>query len=110
MTNQTAANTSDNRVDRKRIDFEVSSDQAKEVAPNLYITVSRANAGKQEIDATLKLGEDDGVTIRGQEIRKPVLFHIPYESRPIELVFTQISSDGASGYLMMPLPRTNTSK
>ena len=110
VTNQTAPNTSDNRADRKRIDFEVSSRQAKEVAPNLYITVSRADAGKQEIDATLKLGENDGVTIRGQAIRKPVLFRIPDESRPIELVFTQISSDGASGYLMMPLPRTNTSK
>jgi len=111
VTNQTAPNTSDNRADRKRIAFEVSSRQAKEIAPNLYITLSRADAGKQEIDATLKLGEDDGyVTIRGQGIRKPVLFHIPDESRPIELVFTQISSDAASGYLMMPLPRTNSSK
>jgi len=111
VTNQTAANTSDNRVDRKRIDFEVSSDQAKEVAPNLYITVSRADAGKQEIDATLKLGEDAGyVTVRGQGIRKPVLLHIPGESRPIELVFTQISRNGASGYLMMSRPRTNGSK
>jgi cell division protein FtsB len=111
LTNQTAPNTSDNRADRKRIDFEVSSLQAKEIAPNLYITLSRADAGQQEIDATLKLGEDDGyVTIRGQGIRKPVLFHIPDESRPIELVFTQISRDGVSGYLMMPLPRTNASK
>src|SRR5262249_33102211 len=105
VTNQRAPNTSDNRSDRKRIDFEVSSHQAEEIAPNLYITLSRADAGKQEIDATLKLGEDAGyVTIRGQGIRKPVLFHMPDEKRPIELVFTQISKNSASGYLMMPVP------
>jgi uncharacterized coiled-coil protein SlyX len=106
-TNQTAPNTPANRADRKRIDFEVSNRQAKEIASDLYLTLSRADAGKQEVDATLKLGDDAGyVTIRGQGIRKPVLFRMPRESRPSELVFTQISTNGASGYLMMPVPTT----
>jgi DNA repair exonuclease SbcCD ATPase subunit len=110
VTNQTALNTLANRVDRKRIDFEVSSRQAKEVAPDLYLTLTHADTGKQEVDATLKLGEDAGyVTIRGQGIRKPVLFHMPDEKRAIELVFTQISKNGASGYLMMPMPPTSAS-
>jgi DNA repair exonuclease SbcCD ATPase subunit len=105
VTNQTALNTLANRVDRKRIDFEVSSRQAKQVAPDLYLTLTHADTGKQEVDATLKLGEDAGyVTIRGQGVRKPVLFHMPDEKRPIELVFTQILKNGASGYLMMPVP------
>ena len=106
-TNQTVPNTLPNRADRKRIDFEVSNRQAKEIASDLYLTLSRADAGKQEVDATLKLGDDAGyVTIRGQGIRKPVLFRMPHESRPSELVFTQISTNGASGYLMMPVPTT----
>src|SRR5262245_12361656 len=110
-TNQTAPNTPANRVDRKRIDFEVSNRQAKEIAPDLYLTLSRADAGKQEVDATLKLGDDAGyVTIRGQGIRKPVLFRMPHESRPSELVFTEISTNGASGYLMMPVPSTTASR
>ena len=110
VTNQTALSTLANRVDRKRIDFEVSSRQAKEVAPDLYLTLTHTDTGKQEVDATLKLGEDAGyVTIRGQGIRKTVLFHMPDEKRPIELVFTQISKNGASGYLMMPVPPTTAS-
>jgi len=111
VANQTAPNTPANRVDRKRIDFEVSNRQAKEIASDLYLTLSRADAGKQEVDATLKLGDDAGyVTIRGQGIRKPVLFRMPHESRPSELVFTQISTNGASGYLMMPVPSTTASR
>jgi len=110
-TNQTAPNTPANRADRKRIDFEVSNRQAKEIAPDLYLTLSRVDAGKQEVDATLKLGDDAGyVTIRGQGTRKPALFRMPRESRPSELVFTQISTNGASGYLMMPVPPTTASK
>ena len=106
-TNQTALSTLVNHVDQKRIDFEVSSRQAKEVAPDIYLTLTHADTRKQEVDAMLKLGQDGGyVTIRGQGIRKSVLFHIPDERRPIELVFTQISKNGASGYLMMPALKT----
>ena len=110
-TNQTALSTLANHVDRKRIEFEVSNRQAKEVAPDIYLTLTHADTKKQEVDATLKLGQDGGyVTIRGQGIRKSVLFHIPDERRPIELVFTQISKNGASGYLMMPAPETRASQ
>jgi len=110
VTNQTAPNTPANRADHKRIDFEVSNRQAKEIAPGLYLTLSSADAGKQEVDASLKLGDDAGyVTIRGQGIRKSVLFHLPDDKRPIELVFTQILRNGASGYLMMPVPPTTAS-
>ena len=106
-TNQTALSTLVNHVDQKRIDFEVSNRQAKEVAPDIYLTLTHADTRKQEVDATLKLGQDGGyVTIRGQGIRKSVLFHIPDERRPIELVFTQISKNGVSGYLMMPALKT----
>src|SRR5215510_14269080 len=106
-TNQTALSTLVNHVDQKRIDFEVSNRQAKEVASDIYLTLTHADTRKQEVDATLKLGQDGGyVAIRGQGIRKSVLFHIPDERRPIELVFTQISKNGASGYLMMPALKT----
>src|SRR5262249_18552226 len=106
-TNQTALSTLANNVDHKRVDFEVSNRQAKEVAPDIYLTLTHADTRKQEVDATLKLGQDGGyVTIRGQGIRKSVLFHIPDERRPIELVFTQISKNGVSGHFVMPALKT----
>jgi hypothetical protein len=111
VSSQTALNTLANRVDRKRIDFDVANRDAKQIAPDIYLTLRRTDAGKQEVDATLKVGTDGGnLPIRGQGIRKPVLFYGSEESRPIEMVFTQVSKNRVSGYIMMPTPQAAASQ
>ena len=103
---QTALNTLANRVDRKRVDFDVANRDAKQIAPDIFLTLRRTDAGRQEVDATLKIGADGGsLPIRAQGIRKPVLFYGSEEGRPIELVFTQIAKNRVSGYLIMPAPQ-----
>ena len=63
------------------------------------------DAGKQEVDLLMQLGGKNGdLLIRGQGIRKPVLFYMPDGNRKVELVITQIAKDGIAGYLLMPLP------
>ena len=110
-TSQTALNTLANRVDRRRVDFDVSNREAKQIAPDIYLTLRRADTGKQEVDATLKVGADGGsLPIRAQGIRKPVLFYGAEEARPIELVFTQVSKNRVAGYVMMPLAQTAASQ
>jgi len=107
---QTALNTLANRVDRRRVDFEVANRDAKQIAPDIYLSLRRTDTGKQEVDATLKVGTDgSSLPIRGQGIRKPVLFYGSEEGRPIELVFTQVSKNRVSGYLIMPAPQTTAS-
>jgi cell division protein FtsB len=110
VANQTALNTLANRVDRRRVDFDVTNRDAKQIAPDIYLTLRRTDTKKQEVDATLKAGSDGSLLpIRGQGIRKPVLFYGSEEGRPIELVFTQVAKDRVSGYLIMPAPQTTTS-
>jgi cell division protein FtsB len=105
-TNQAAVTNLTNRIDRQRLEFEVSkSDKTAQVTPDIGVTVKHIDTGKQEVDLLMQLGgKNDDLLIRGQGIRKPVLFYMPDGSRKVELVITQVSKDSVSGYLLLPLP------
>jgi chromosome segregation ATPase len=94
-----------NRVDRKRLDFNISNrERTAQVAPNVKLTLKGVDVRKQQVDALLQFGSNaPDLPIRGQAIRKPVLFYQPNGSQAIELVLTQITKDGVAGYLMMPV-------
>jgi len=110
-SNQTALNTLTNRVDRKRVNFELLTRRAEQIAPGISLTVTRADLGKQEIDGSLQLGENSpNLAIRGQGIHKPMTFYTEGENRPIELVLTQVTKNGVSGYVIMPAPLTTATK
>ncbi len=100
--NQGALNTLNKRLDREKVEFQAPNRKSTEIAPGISLNVSHTNARRQEVDATLQLGGDRAVTIRGQGIQKPSTFYMSNENRPVELVFTEISKTGVSGYLIMP--------
>jgi len=98
-------NTLTNRLDRKRFDFQVGTLRTGEIAPGILLVVRHIDSMKQEIDGTLERGSSiSSLPIQEQGIRKPFLFEFPGESRPAELVFTEVSNGGVSGYLLMPTP------
>jgi chromosome segregation ATPase len=104
-TSQASLNTLNTRLDRKRIEFNLPGKQARSIAPGIHFTVRRIDGGKQEVDGTLQVGPDSrNVTIRAQGVQKPVVFYMSNESRPVELVFTQVSKKEISGYILMPTP------
>jgi chromosome segregation ATPase len=104
-TSQASLNTLNNRLDRKRIEFNLPGKEARSIAPGIHFTVRRIDGGKQEIDGTLQVGPDSrNVTIRAHGIQKPFVFYMTNESRPVELVFTQVSKKEISGYVLMPTP------
>jgi len=100
-TNQAALTSLNNRMDRKRVDFDVQGRQIAQIAPGINLTVRRFDAGKQEIDGTVQL-EGMNMPIRAQGIKKPVVFYLQNETRPVELVLTQVSKNGVSGYVSLP--------
>jgi DNA repair exonuclease SbcCD ATPase subunit len=105
VTSQNALNTLTARLDRKRSDFQVGNLGTGEIAPGILLVVRHIDTVKQEIDGTLERGASiSSLPIQGQGIQKPFLFDLPGESRPAELVFTQVSKGGVSGYLLMPTP------
>jgi hypothetical protein len=88
---------------RERVEFQTQAGRATQIGPNIVLTVERTNVGKQLVDGVLQIGTDARkVTIREQGIQKPVTFYASGESRPMELVITEISKNVVSGYLIMP--------
>jgi chromosome segregation ATPase len=104
-TSQNELNTLTTRLDRKRSNFSVATLGTGEIAPGILLVVRHIDLIKQQIDGTLERGANiSSLPIQGQGIQKPFLFDMPGESRPGELVFTQVSEGGVSGYLLMPTP------
>jgi uncharacterized protein YoxC len=100
-TSQSAIANLNNRVDRKRIDFDVTKDKPAEIIPGVHLTVKRVDQRRQEMDGTLQLSADSpNLTIRGQGIQKPMLFHTPDDGKPIELVLTQVAKNRVAGYVL----------
>ena len=111
-TSQTALSTLSNRVDRKRIDFEVPTRKAEQqIAPGIYLTVKHADTGKHEIDGMLQVGgSSQNITIRGVSILRPISFTTADDNRPIQFVLTDVAKDKVSGYLLMPESANSASR
>lgn len=104
-SHQTTLDSLSNRVDRKRVEFQIPTRRTEQIVPGIYLTVRRADTGKQEIDGTLQLGADSRMMpIRAQSIQKPLVFYSASESRSMELVVTRVDKNQISGYIMIPGP------
>jgi len=105
VTHQATLKSLADQSERKRIDFDITDRKAAEIAPDIFFTVLRADVGRQELDAVLRFGAiGRNLPIRGQGIRKPVMFSIPGDTRPVELVISEISKNKITGYMTMPSP------
>jgi uncharacterized phage infection (PIP) family protein YhgE len=108
-SHQTSLDSISSQVEQKRSEFNVMNRKTEEVAPGIFLTIRRADAGKQEVDGTLQLSSESRMlTIRAQGLQKPFLFYGAAATRPMQLVFTGVTKSGASGYLVMPGAETTT--
>jgi len=102
-SHQTTIDSLSNRIDSKRVGFELQNHRTEEIAPEIYLTITRADMSKQQIDATLQLGaKSQMLPIRAQAIQRPVSFYSGNDGRPTEVVFTNVGKNQVSGYLVMP--------
>jgi len=107
VSHQTALTTLSNRLDAKKVDFELQKSKTQEITPGIYLTVRRADAGKQQIDGTLQLSTDSRMMpIRAQGTQIPITFYTAGQSRPVQLVFTNVGKNTVSGYVMVPTVET----
>jgi len=92
------------------LDFEVSKEHTREVAPGITVTVSEINVSYQRVEGRIHVIPDGRILwIRGQGIQQPVRFYSHEDERAYELVFTRVGKDSAVGYLLMPRwPSTST--
>ena len=91
------------RLDQYRVDFEVSKDQTREVAPGITLTLSNLNVSYQRVEGRMHVIPDGRILwIRGQSIQQPLAFYTLKDDRHYELVLTRVSKDSAIGYVLMP--------
>ena len=91
------------RTGQQRIDFEVSKNHSRDVAPGVSLAVNRTNTAYRRVDGWLWLMPDRRtVWIRGQNVQQPVIFYTREDPRPRELVFTHVTKDAVVGYVLMP--------
>ena len=96
-------------VNRNRIDFEVSRNKTKEVAPGIFLTVWDTDVEHQQINGWLQLSaEGRTVMLRGQGAKKVMVFATKRDVRSHELIFTRVGKQGVSGYLLIPATSTTT--
>lgn len=100
------------QLDRRRVDFELSRNQSRELIPGISITLQDTNVPYQRVEEGWLHVVPDGriLWVRSQGIQQPMIFYTQQDSRPYELVFTRITRDGAFGYLAHPggLPVANS--
>jgi len=102
-TNQSALATLTTRIDQTKTDFDVPVKQTHQIAPNLYLSVSRADEGKQEIDGALQLAANSRMLpLRQQGVARPMTFYTGADERPSQLVLTKVTKNRVSGYVLTP--------
>jgi predicted RNase H-like nuclease (RuvC/YqgF family) len=110
-SHQTTLDSLSNRVDSKRVNFELEKSRTAEIVPGIFLTIRRADAKRQEVDGTVQVAADSRMfPIRAQLTQKPVTFYSQNESRPVELVFTQVAKNRISGYVVLPAAQTTIAR
>jgi predicted nucleic acid-binding Zn-ribbon protein len=91
------------KTDRTRLDFEISKNRSREVAPGVSLGITKTNTAHRRVDGWIWLMPDRRtVWIRGQNVQQPVVFYSREDPRPRELVITHVTSDSAVGYVLLP--------
>lgn len=91
------------RVDRERVDFELTKGQIKELVPGVTLRVSGTNPMYQRYRGSLWLLQDHRTLwLRDQSVHEPVRFFHKEGGEPYELVVTDVTQKAAVGYLLVP--------
>jgi hypothetical protein len=102
-SHQTTLDSFSNRFNRKRVEFQLTNNKTTEIVPGIFLGIRSANIGKQEVDGTLQLAAESRMfRIRGLGIQKPMSLYASGETRPMELVFTEVVKNRVSGYILLP--------
>ena len=91
------------QLDRRRVDFEITKNHSRELAPGISLGVTRTDIGYRRFDGWLWLLPDRRtVWVRGQGAQQPVVFYSKQDGRPRELVITHVTKNSVVGYLLLP--------
>lgn len=99
------------KLDRDRIDFELTKGQSKELLPGISLRIQGMNPAYQRYRGSLWLLQDHRtVWLRDQSVHESVrFFHKDSEgNEPYELVVTDVTKHAVAGYLLAPAKSENS--
>jgi hypothetical protein len=100
-TNANGVSTLSQKLDRRRIDFELAKGQTKELVPGISLRVRGMNPAYQRYHGALWLQQDHRtVWLRDQSVNEPVRFFHKDGGEPYELVVTDVTKKAVAGYLL----------
>jgi predicted nucleic acid-binding Zn-ribbon protein len=92
------------RLDPKRVDFELTKGQTEELVPGVSLRISGTNPLYQRYRASLWLLQDRRTLwLRDQSVHQPVRFFHKETAEPYELVVTDVTKKFVIGYLLVPV-------
>jgi hypothetical protein len=92
------------KLDRQRIDFELTKGQTKELAPGIELRIRSMNPEYQRYRGALWLLQDHRtVWLKDKSVNEPVRFFHKDGGEPYELIVTDVTRKAVAGYLLAPV-------
>ena len=92
------------KLDRRRIDFEITKGQNRELAPGISLQIRGTNVAHQRYHGALTLAQAHRTMwLRDQSADEPVRFLHKDGEEPYELVVTDVTKKAVAGYLLTPV-------
>jgi polyhydroxyalkanoate synthesis regulator phasin len=89
--------------DRPRERFSAGSGATRQIAPNILLHITRVDPAYRRFDGWLQLADEGKfLWIKKQGVLQTVGFHAGTRRLRHDLIVTDISRDGVSGYLILP--------
>ncbi len=90
-------------LETRRVDFEVSKNHSRQLAPGVSLCVTKTDVAHRRVDGWMWIMPDrKTIWLRGQGAMQPVIYYSAVDGKRREVVFTHTTSDGAVGYLLLP--------
>jgi hypothetical protein len=92
------------KLDRRRIDFEITKGQNRELAPGISLQIRGTNFAHRRYHGALTLAQAHRtIWLRDQSADEPVRFLHKDGEDPYELVVTDVTKKAVAGYLLAPV-------
>jgi len=92
------------KLDRQRINFELTKGQTRELAPGITLQIRGTNVAHRRYHGALTLAQaHQTVWLRDQSADEPVRFLHKDGEEPYELVVTDVTKKAVAGYLLAPV-------
>ena len=107
-TNSRNLNSLSQRLDRKRVDFEVTKGRTTELVPGVELKISGAN--NRRFRGSLELVQDRRTLwLHDESVNQPVRFYYKEGGEPYELIVTEVTQKHSIvGYLLVPVQQQPT--